>query len=71
MEELKTDNPKKNAEGYPDITPHKAVKNMEHQKEINRVHKLVHTIFYICNLAGFDVVERIVLKDRKTGKVWK
>ena len=71
MEELKTDNPKKNAEGYLDTTPHKAVKNMEHQKEINRVHKLVHTIVYICNLAGFDVVERIVLKDRKTGKVWK
>lgn len=67
----KIDNPKKNAEEYPDMTPHKAVKNMEHQKEINRVHKLVHTIFYICNLAGFDVVERIVLKDRKTGKVWK
>ena len=67
----KADNPKKNTEGYPDMTPHKAVKNMDHQKEINRVHKLVHTVFYICNLAGFDVVERIVLKDRKTGKVWK
>ena len=71
MDEKKTDNPKKNAEGYPDTTPHKAIKNMDNQKEYNRVHKLVHTIFYICNLAGFDVVERIVLKDRKTGKVWK
>lgn len=67
----KTNNPKKNTEGYSDMTPHKAIKNMERQKEINRVHKLVHTIFYICNLAGFDVVNRIELKDRKTGKVWK
>ena len=71
MEEKKTDNPKKNTEGYPDMTTHKAIKNVDHQKEINRVHKLVHTVFYICNLAGFDVVERIVLKDRKTGKIWR
>lgn len=65
------ENPKKNVEGYSDMTPHEAIKNMNYKQEIGRVHKLVHTIFYICNLAGFDVVERIVLRDRKTGKIWK
>ena len=67
----RTNNPKKNAEGYSDMTPHNAVKNVERQNEHMRVSKLVRTIFYICNLAGFEVVNRIELKDRKTGKIWR
>ena len=67
----RANNPKKNAEGYSDMTPHNAVKNVERQNERMRVSKLVRTIFYICNLAGFEVVNRIELKDRKTGKIWR
>lgn len=69
------DNPIKNQEGYMDLTRHDAVENIEREerekREAARVTKLVHTIFYICNIAGFDVAERIVLKDKKTGKVWR
>lgn len=73
------DNPVKNQEGYMDMTRHDAVENIEREqrekeretREAARVTKLVHTLFYICNVAGFDVAERIVLRDKKTGRVWK
>ena len=67
----RTNNPKKNAEGYPDMTPHDAIKKIEDKRKHDRVHKLVHTLFYIANLAGFEIVGRITLKDKKTGRVWK
>ena len=39
--------------------------------EQRRVNSLLHVIFKICGLSGFWVEERIVLKDRKTGKIWR
>lgn len=41
------------------------------RKDYERFYNLLNTIFYICNLAGFHVEGRIVLTDKKTGKVWK
>lgn len=64
MDELR-----RNAEGYFDPTAYEAMKNME--KEDERFHKLLHTIFYLCELAGFDIEGRIVLVDKKTGRVWR
>ena len=68
-------NPLKNEEGYMDLTRHDAIENIEaeerEKREAGRVTKLVHTLFYICNMAGFDVAERIVLVDKRTGKVWR
>lgn len=61
--------PRKNDKGYPDPTPYKAIKNME--KEEERLRKLIHTIRYVAGLAGFDIEGRIVLVDRKTGRVWR
>lgn len=29
------------------------------------------TIFNICELSGFHVEERIVIKDNKTGRIWR
>lgn len=61
--------PRRNASGYIDITAYKAIQNIE--KEEKRVKKLIATIFNICELAGFRVESRIVLKDVKTGKEWR
>ena len=36
-----------------------------------RFHKLLNTIFTICELSGFHLEERIILKDIQTGKVWR
>lgn len=58
-----------NAEGYSDPTSYEAIMNVESQDR--RFHKLLDTIFTICELSGFHVEERIVIKDKKTGKIWR
>lgn len=63
------DNMKQNAEGYYDPTAWEAIKNTD--VEDTRFHRLLHTIFYICELAGFGIEGRIVLIDKKTGRVWR
>lgn len=63
------DDLRKNAEGYLDPTAYRAIKNIEEEDE--RFHKLLHTIFYLCEVAGFDIEGRIVLVDKKTGRIWR
>lgn len=62
------DNPKYNASGCKDLTSYEALNNLETEAKFK---KLISTILYICNLAGFHVEERIVLRDKRTGKVWR
>ena len=59
----------KNGSGYKDPTAYKAIKEVDHESA--RFYKLLETIFSICELAGFHVEGRIVLKDKKTGKIWR
>lgn len=68
---------KKNGEGYPDPTAYKAIKKVD-EEPVNKVddaderfNKLLHTIFNICELSGFHIEGRIVVKDVKSGKIWK
>ena len=60
---------RKNAERYSDPTAYEAIKNID--KEDERFHKLLHTIFNICELSGFRIEGRIVLIDEVTGKVYR
>jgi len=60
---------KRNASGYFDPTAYEAIKNVESENE--RLQKLLTVIFSACDLAGFHVEERIVLKDRRTGKIYR
>ncbi len=62
-------NPEKlNGSGCKDLTAYEAIRNVESEERFN---KLLKTIFSICELAGFHVEGRIVLKDKKTGKIWR
>lgn len=61
---------RKNASGCDDPTPYAAIKHIEEEDHI-RFCKLLHTIFHVCELAGFELEGRITLKDRKTGKIWR
>ena len=64
--------PRRNGSGYMDMTAFKAIENVEREAESEeRFKKLLNTIFYICELAGFHIEGRIVIKDKKTGKVWR
>lgn len=63
---------KYNASGCKDLTAYYALKNIEAEERAEaRYKKLLNTIFNICELAGFQLEGRIVLKDKKTGKVWR
>lgn len=62
-------NPRKNSEVYSDPTAYEALRNID--KEDERFHKLLHTIFYLCELAGFEIEGRVVLIDKKTDRVWR
>lgn len=62
-------NPRYNSEGYADPTAFEAMRNMN--KEDERFHRLLHTLFYLCELAGFEIEGRIVLVDKKTRRVWR
>lgn len=64
MDELK-----RNGSGYYDPTAYKAITNVENEGD--RFYKLLDTIFNMCDLAGFHLEGRIVLKDKETGKVWR
>lgn len=64
--------PRRNASGYVDPTAYKAMKSVSREeREEKRVKKLLATIYNVCELAGFRVESRIVLKDVKTGKEWR
>lgn len=58
------DDIRKNASGYSDPTAYQAIKNIENEDD--KFHKLLDTIFNICELSGFHLEERIVLKDKNT-----
>lgn len=60
---------KKNAEGYGDPTAYEALQKIDKDEE--RFHRLLYTIFYLCELAGFQLEGRIILTDKRSGKTWR
>lgn len=62
--------PKKNSSGCLDLTAYEAIQNIEKEEkaEFERCSKVSRMIFDICELAGFSVIGRINLRDKRTGK---
>ena len=68
----------KNSEGYPDPTAGMAYNNMQReqrqQQEAERlavIGRLIPVLKQTAELAGFEVVGRITLKDKATGKEYR
>lgn len=59
----------KNGSGYVDPTAYEAIKNTERDAE--RFDRYLHTMFMLSELAGYHIEERIVVKDLRTGKVYR
>lgn len=59
-----------NSEGYFDPTQGQAFRKMD-EADNAKFRKLLNTIFYLCELAGFEIEGRIVLVDKRSGKVWR
>ena len=70
---LKMSNPKFNSEGYYDPTAYEGLKPIirEEAAQQKRVGELVQVLKYIVDKAGFDVVNRIALKDKESGKEYR
>ena len=62
---------RRNGEGYPDPTAYEAIVRTE-AKDPDRARflRLVGCILRICELSGFHLEERLVLRDERTGRVW-
>lgn len=65
---MRDDDIRKNGEGYSDPTAYQVLKR---EQEEERFRRLMATIFYICENAGFHIEERIVIKDKRTGRIWR
>ena len=62
--------PWRNGSGYLDPTASQAIANVTAEED-ERFHKLLYAIRNIVDLAGFELTERIVLTDKKTGREWR
>lgn len=59
----------KNGEGYTDKTASDAIKNAS--KTPDRIMDVINLMKHCANVAGLEVVGRITLRDRVTGKEWR
>lgn len=65
---------KRNGSGYYDPTAYTAIKHMEAEnsvKEAARFYKLLEAIFDICELSDFRIEGRIIVRDKRTGRLWR
>ncbi len=62
-----------NHEGYPDKTAGQAIRRVsaEERKRDGEVGILIKMLKQIISLAGFELLGRIELKDRQTGKEYR
>jgi len=69
--------PIRNSEGYMDPTTHDALTNVMREQQMAaddadaRNSRLIKVIKSIIDIAGFDLIARIELRDRKSGRVYR
>jgi hypothetical protein len=62
---------RKNGEGYADPTAYEAIKRIQEENaEYERVRKVIGCILRVCEISDFHLEEKLVLRDKRTGKVW-
>ena len=67
------DKRKYNRSGCKDMTAFYAIENVsrEEKDDEKRVRELLKQIFRDTEKAGFHLENRLILKDKRTGKVWR
>ena len=69
----------RNEEGYTDPTADKVFSSVlkkpplseQDARSLSRIKHLMHIIHFDANEFGFDIEERVVLRDKQTGKIWR
>lgn len=65
--------PRRNGEGYEDLTAYRAIQRADrYQQDPDKLRhsKIIGAILRICELAGYRVECKIILRDQRTGKLW-
>lgn len=67
------DNPRKNSEGYNDPAAYEGMKPViaEENALYREMIALISVLKYIIDKSGFELVNRIEIKDKKTGRVFR
>ena len=64
--------PWQNSEGYSDPTAYEGLKPIIREDEQQkRVNTLIFVLKYITRLAGFELLNRIELKDKRNGREYR
>lgn len=65
--------PWENGEGYHDPTAYDALKILADRQDEDRrrVSAAVHTVRCVLDLAGFELINRMELQDKRTGRVYR
>lgn len=58
----------KNNEGYPDNTAGKTIERAD--RPPRAVKQVIYILHLIASLAGMEIVGRITLRDKETGREW-
>lgn len=66
-------NPKYNNEGYADPTAHCGTKEIirEESETEKRAYDLIKVLKFIIRSCGFELIERVKIKDTKTGREFR
>lgn len=64
---------RRNSEGYYDPTAYRGTKDIiQEEQEIAKLnHKVIQSFRLLVDLAGFEIVGRVTLKHKESGKVFK
>lgn len=68
--------PRRNPEGYLDLTAHDALTNVareqrERDEPDRRHHRLIKTLLNLVDLMDYDLLCRIEVRDRKSGRIYR
>lgn len=66
-------NPKRNVEGYPDPTAYYGTRQVikTESETDKRAFDLIKVLKFIIRSCGFELIERIQIKDTKTGREYR
>lgn len=66
-------NPRLNSEGYSDPTAYEALQPIikDEAKRQQRVSEFVDLMKRFADLCGYEILNRVALKDKKTGKEYR
>ena len=70
---MANNDPRKNSEGYSDPTAYLGLKSIiDEENALEReVNTLIKVLKYIIKNSGFELVSRIEIRDKRTGRVFK